>query len=56
MSSCQLRACNEMRKRYLIKATVLKSIKKNVKKHGILKNPSGKHVRVIYTPLHPTFI
>ena len=30
------------------KATVLKSIK-NVKKHGILKNPSGKHVRVIYT-------
>ena len=60
MSSCQLRACNEMRKRYLIKrynkATVLKSIKKNVKKHGIFKNPSGKHVRVIYTPLHPTFI
>ena len=30
------------------KATVLKSIK-NVKKHGILKKPSGKHVRVIYT-------
>ena len=30
------------------KATVLKSIK-NVKKHGILKKTSGKHVRVIYT-------
>ena len=60
MSSCQLRACNEIRKHYLIKRKKqsygIKIHKKNVKKHGIFKNPSGKHVRVIYTHLHPTFI
>ena len=37
------------------KATVLKSIK-NVKKHGILKNPSGKHVRVIYAFFSSFFV